>query len=240
MQRRIASHLENGITPSVRGNRVMLKDIVLTKASGERTPAAAEAERQATALGVNLNMSFWNTNRATDPRGNQIFAFDQSGQGHTIVRKYRGERIVTKAGRRFYNESPQTQWIVHLPAILRRHLPDGSSTYFKPHIVDINMAFMLELFEPNAPWYHLLDAIRTRDGADAQHQVQEMKREWSVVFRPGLTIPDSWVDSSGLDSNVTAEVDAPPITFSIQVSGVSGSGNAPLTRFSTKLCLVYQ
>ena len=233
MQRRIASHLENGITPSVRGNRAMLKDVVLIKANGERAPAAAEAERQATALGINLDMSFWNTNRATDPRGNQIFAFDRSGQGHTIVRKYRGERVVTKAGRRFYNESPQTQWIVHLPAILRRQLADGSSSCSKPQTVDINMKFMLEMFEPQQPWYHLLDAIRTRDGADAQQQVQHMKREWSAAFQQrGLQFQTLGLTPAGLIRMLRLKSTHHSLRFRYSYMACQEADNAPWTRFS--------
>ena len=92
MQRRIASHLENGITPSVRGNRVMLKDVVLIKANGERAPAASEAERQASQRNIDLNIALWDANRATEYRGSQIVAYDRSGQGHTVARKYRGEQ----------------------------------------------------------------------------------------------------------------------------------------------------
>ena len=90
---------------------------------------------------------------------------------------------------------------------------------------------MLELFEPNAPWYHLIDTTRTRDGADAQQQVREMKLNWSAVFQPGLQIPDSWVDPSGLGPNVTAEVDTPPVTFSIQSSGLSDNGSRTIDTF---------
>ena len=58
-QRRIASHLDSGITPSVRGNRVVLKGVVLVKANGERAPAAAEAERQAAQRNISWNIALW-------------------------------------------------------------------------------------------------------------------------------------------------------------------------------------
>ena len=66
MQRRISTHLDAGITPSVRGNRIMLKDIVLVKANGQHSPAAVEAQRQAAQRGIDLDLAFWNTDRATD------------------------------------------------------------------------------------------------------------------------------------------------------------------------------
>ena len=75
MQRRIASHLAAGVTPSVCGNRVVLQDIVLVRATGDRTPAAAEAQRQAEALGINLNMSFL---------GQQARHYIQGQQRHRI------------------------------------------------------------------------------------------------------------------------------------------------------------
>ena len=68
MQRRITSHLDNGITPSVRGNRVMLKDVVLIKATGERAPAAAEAERQAAQRNISLNIALGTKKRPPSAR----------------------------------------------------------------------------------------------------------------------------------------------------------------------------
>ena len=71
MQRRIAAHLAAGVTPSVRGNRVMLQDVVLVRATGDRAPAAAEARRQADELGINLNMSFLGQSARHDIQGQQ-------------------------------------------------------------------------------------------------------------------------------------------------------------------------
>ena len=81
MQRRISAHLDAGITPSAKGNRILLKDMVHVKANGQHSLAAVEAERQAAQRGVNLDLAYWNTNRATDHRKNQIIAYDRSGQG---------------------------------------------------------------------------------------------------------------------------------------------------------------
>ena len=138
MQRRIAAHLAAGVSPSVRGNRVMLQDVVLVRATGDRAPAAAEAERQAEALGINLNMSFWDNERATIYRGNSVIAYDQSGLGHTVSRRVTRARerqqVATKAGRRFYRESPQTEWIMHLPV---RAVRAPQNTIFNQHDINI-------------------------------------------------------------------------------------------------------
>ena len=117
MQRRIANHLNAGIVPNIQGNRVVLQDVTLVRADGTRAPAAAEADRQATALGINLNMSFWDSQAATERRGNQIIAYDRSGLAHTVARRMRGQRVATRAGRRFYEEAPRTAWIIHIPSV---------------------------------------------------------------------------------------------------------------------------
>ena len=142
MQRRITSHLENGITPSVRGNRVMLKDIVLIKANGERAPAATEAERQAAQRNISLNIAFWDKEAATERKGNQILAYDTSGRKHMVARRYRDERVVTKQGRRFYAEAPQTEWIIHIPVVFRRTLENGQYSYFNPRTIDMTDLMM--------------------------------------------------------------------------------------------------
>jgi len=117
MHRRISAHLDAGATPTIRGKRVMLKDTVRIKANGDCAPATAEADQPATQRNIDLNISFWNTSRATEHKRNQIFAYERSGQGHTIARMYWCEKILAQPGRKFYNTTPYTQWAVHLPAI---------------------------------------------------------------------------------------------------------------------------
>ena len=152
MQRRIAAHLAAGVTPSVRVNRVVLQDIILVRATGDRAPAAAEAQRQAEELGINLNMSFWDNERMTAYRGNSVIAFDQSGHEHTVSRRLTraGERrqVATRAGRRFYNESPQTEWIMQLPV---RAVREPHNTYFNRHYINITSNAMEEMFLPGTP-----------------------------------------------------------------------------------------
>ena len=48
-------HIEAGVQPSLKGRRVVLKDVVLVKADGRETPAAKEARR----LRPTINLIFW-------------------------------------------------------------------------------------------------------------------------------------------------------------------------------------
>ena len=81
---------------------------MLVKADGRETPVAQEARR----LKPNIDLSFWSGE--TERQKNRVFAYDREGGKHTIQRKA-GEQVVTKLGRRFYEEAPQTEWIIHLP-----------------------------------------------------------------------------------------------------------------------------
>ena len=117
MRRRITNHLDAGFLPSVKGNRVVLRDISLMQANGTETPAATEVRLQAASRGIPINLAFWDTNTAAVTQGNQTFAYDIAGNRHIVARKRLGERVATKQGRRFYEEAPQTQWTVHVPVI---------------------------------------------------------------------------------------------------------------------------
>ena len=231
MQRRIASHLDAGVTPSVRGNRVMLRDIVLVRATGDRAPAAAEAERQAAALGINLDISFWNRERqALNTTADSVIAYDRSGIGHTVSRKYRGQRVVTKAGRRFYSEAPQTEWIIHLPVVYRRTRPGSGVSYFNPRTLDMTEDMMLAYFDPESPEYGLLQLLRTRDGADQDTQVQRMMAEWSRLFPPDKIIPNGW-EYRHKDPNVELVVSNRGLSYSAQTTGITRSGERTVDTF---------
>ena len=55
LKQRVAVHLEAGVKPSLKGRRIVLKDVVLVRADGTETAGAAEARR----LKPNINLSFW-------------------------------------------------------------------------------------------------------------------------------------------------------------------------------------
>ena len=51
----VRKHLEAGVQPTLKGRRVVLKDVVLVKADGRETPVSQEVRR----LKPNSNLSFW-------------------------------------------------------------------------------------------------------------------------------------------------------------------------------------
>ena len=55
LKERARKHLEAGAQPTLKGRRVVLKDVVLVKADGRETPVSQEARR----LKPNINLSFW-------------------------------------------------------------------------------------------------------------------------------------------------------------------------------------
>ena len=106
LKQRVAVHLEAGVKPSLKGRRIVLKDVVLVRADGTETAGAAEARR----LRPNINLSFWSGE--TERQKNRVSAYDREGGRHTVQRK---GQVVTKLGRRFYDEAPQTEWIFTCP-----------------------------------------------------------------------------------------------------------------------------
>ena len=96
MRRRVSNHLDAGYTPSVKGNRVVLRDISLVQANGTETPAANEVRLQAASRGVSINLSFWDKGVATMSHGNNTFAYDIVGNSHIVARRRLGEQVVKR------------------------------------------------------------------------------------------------------------------------------------------------
>ena len=130
MRRRVSNHLDAGYTPSAKGYRVVLRHISLVQANGTETPAANEVRLQAASRGIPINLSFWDKDAATMTQGNKTCAYNIAGGSHIVARRRLGEKVVTKQGRRCYEEAPQTQWIVHVPIIPLRIDEDGENTMF--------------------------------------------------------------------------------------------------------------
>ena len=103
----ITQLLDSGLRPALKGNRLVLGKLVLVRADGEETKYADEAR----SAGVEVN--FWE--RGTERRGNRVYGKDIAGNRYMLSHMKNGERVVTKKGRRFYNEAPTTEWIIHLP-----------------------------------------------------------------------------------------------------------------------------
>ena len=82
LKERVRRHLEAGLQPSLKGRRVVLKDVVLVRADGRETPVVEEARR----LKPNINLSYWSGE--TERQKNRVFAYDREGGGTW----YRGGR----------------------------------------------------------------------------------------------------------------------------------------------------
>ena len=150
-ERTRAKHIEEGISPSLKGRRVVLKDVVLVRANGTETPVAQEARR----LKPDINLSFWSGE--TERQKNRVFAYDIEGGKHTVQRRA-GEQVVTRLGRRFYEESPQMEWIIHLPVVNVRNGQPFNECY-----IDLTPQVLFNIFGPDAPEGKLLAKLnRTR------------------------------------------------------------------------------
>ena len=140
LKERVRKHLEAGGRPSVKGKRVFLKDVVLVRADGKETPVAQEARR----LKPNINLSYWSGE--TERQKNRVFAYDRDGNRHTVTQKKAGELVATKAGRRFYEETPQTEWLIHLPVVNVRN-----DEKFNPRYIDLTPGRLRNILGPNSP-----------------------------------------------------------------------------------------
>ena len=64
LKRRIANHLDAGYQPTLNGRRVVLRDVVLIRSSGDEAPAAAEVRRQAASRGIDIDITYWDRETA--------------------------------------------------------------------------------------------------------------------------------------------------------------------------------
>ena len=229
LKRRIANHLDAGYQPSINGRRVVLRDVVLIRSSGDEAPAANEVRRQAASRGIDINITYWDREAAVEQQGNKSFAFDITGHKHLIVHKRNSQKVVTLQGRRFYSEAPQTKWLVHLPVVNVRSV-DGRRAYFGHRIITLTEEVMEALFSRASPEHRLLNMLRTRDGADERTQFNQMMTAWAELFPPNKVIPGAW-EYEDVDHNVTTVVDNRPITFSAEFTGVTRTGQRTVDTF---------
>ena len=166
----VRKHLEAGVRPTLKGRRVVLKDVVLVRADGRETPVAEEARR----LKPNINLSFWSGE--TERQNNRVFAYDREGQKHTVQRKA-GEQVVTKLGRRFYEEAPQTEWIIHLPIVNMRN-----DEPFNPRYIDLTPERLRNIYGPDAPEGKLLAKLNRTRGD--QESLDRLLSEYKKYFPP--------------------------------------------------------
>ena len=123
LRTRIGTLLDGGATVSLRRNSLVLRDVVLTRQNGTETPAAAEMRMQVERRNLNpasFSLDRWDRTAAVQQTGNQTFAFDRNGNRQMVSRTQDKERVVTKAGRRFYADAPLTEWIFQVPVANQR------------------------------------------------------------------------------------------------------------------------
>ena len=118
MRRRIASALDAGERPSLRGRNLRLGSIVLQFADGRDAPALRELELQMGRRNLDTAGAF-DTFLPATRRGRNTYAVDSAGLERIIARRVNGENRVTQAGRRYYRQS-YTRYIVHVPTYLVR------------------------------------------------------------------------------------------------------------------------
>ena len=172
LRARIGTLLDGGAAVSLRRNSLVLHDVTLTRANGTETPAAAELRLQSARRGLdpaNFSLDRWNRGAAVEREGNRMFARDRDGTRHMVSRRRfdadgNRRRVVTAAGRRFYEDAPLTQWIVNVPVVSRR-MPSG--TLFNPRYMPITDEFLAAMEAGGQDVQRLRDIRWTRDGADA-------------------------------------------------------------------------
>ena len=229
LARRITQHLDNGVQPSISGRQVKLRDVVLVRANGTEAPAAEEGRRQAAERNMAIDITFWDRNEGTETQGNRVYGYDIAGNRHMITQRRGQQRVVTAQGRRFYQETPQTLWIINIPIISKRTHAGGRVTYFNRREYALTRDMVYDLYEPGSPEYRLAQALWTRDGPDAQAQEQQLMTQWTALFPVGREVLHTEGSETGT-AGVTVHVDG-PLTFSVQRQGISPAGERTIDTF---------
>ena len=148
--------------------------------------------------------------------------------------------MATKQGRRFYEEAPQTQWIVHVPVIPYRVDDEGRRQHVHRRHMKYNPVTKELADRIYFSWGHGPDSLeakiynlsRTRDGVDSAMQISQMREAWGKVFAPGTNvgIAYDWAGSDEPDG-VLYEVTNDPLRFSVQREGVSRTGERTIDTF---------
>ena len=162
-----------GVRPALKGNRLVLGKLVLVRADGEYTRHAEEV----ISLGVDVNFWDWGTER----KGNRVYGKYINGNRYMLSHMKNGARVVTRKGRRFYNEAPTTEWIIHLPISNRRN-----GNLFDPRWYDLTLEIMENLFDTGSVGYQLLTRTTNAD------EPERMMQEWQRMFPAGTVLPQEW------------------------------------------------
>ena len=119
MRNRIAAALAAGTVPTVQGKNLKLGPITLQFADGRAAPALREVELQMGRRNIPIDNAFDTFEPSTTMRGRSTYATDRAGREHIIARRVGDVNKVTKAGRRFY-QNTYTRYIVKIPTYYMR------------------------------------------------------------------------------------------------------------------------
>ena len=218
LRARIGPLLDGGATVSLRRNSLVLRDVVLTRASGTETPAAAEMRLQVARRGLDsqmFNLERWNRQAALERAGNQTFAYDRDGNRHMVTRRRNGQQVATVAGRRFYRDAPLTQWIFQVPIANRR----AGGALWRQRYMGLTEGGIAALGLP----IDLAAYSFTRAGTDEAATLMRLRDYVTPI------IMDNWgrfvEEYEYEDQDVEIVYDySRPLTFDMQRTGVTNSG----------------
>ena len=104
--------------------------------------------------------------------------------------------MATKAGRRFYEEAPQTEWIIHLPVVNVR-----SGQQFNERYIDLTPETLTSIYNPDRPEYALLKLNRARGD---QATLDRMMNQYRAYLPPGTILDSQW-EYEDLDEGARVE-----------------------------------
>ena len=116
-----------------------------------------------------------------------------------MVQRRAGEQVVTKVGRRFYEEAPQTEWIIHLPIVNVRN-----EEAFNARYLDLTPDRLRSMFGPNSPEYELLSKLNRTRGD--QESLDRLIAQYGKYYFPGRDLGGEW-QYEDTDNTVHTEVD---------------------------------
>ena len=120
--------------------------------------------------------------------------------------------VCVKLGRRFYEEAPQTEWIIHLPII---NVRDGE--FFNPRYIDLTPEKLRSVYGPDAPEGKLLAKLNRTRGD--QESLDRLLSEYKKYFPPGRYLGGEW-EYEDVDDAVHVEVDNKELKYSMMRTGL--------------------
>ena len=200
--------LDAGCRPALNGTRLVLGKLVLARADGEETKYAEEVRSRG------VDVDFWE--KGTERNGNRVYGRYINGNRYMLSHMKNGSRVVTKKGRRFYNEAPVTEWIIHLPIANIRN-----EKLFDPRWHDMTPEIMENRLDAGSAEYELLTRTTSTDEPEC------MMKEWQRMFPGGMALPEEW-EHNGMDPGVEIVVD-PNITLSYNLHNTGRGGKTVYT-----------